>query len=341
MSQQTNRLGKETVLIQLPSESLNNPPNHHFKKMIDGQIVFAKSVMGKDNVLVLASGRVLEYAKRFLPRDVVIDVQVSDLWLRDLAPIRNTFFTFMRPNGKGFIQQQNFKSYLSQCTQNGHAIQQSVLKADGGNVVHNDEDTAIITTRILSKNSEYSYDQIFLELKKKLNLRNIVLVPEVSGEVSGHADLTLSFLDRNTVAFTDLTRKGRLRKVLQKKLGSKFRLVELDSIVIRDNPKFVTTACGLHVNILSTDNYLYVPTYGMDPINRLRKGQSTSRDMRNVVKIAQNTKKTVVPVPVPFSVCELGGGTRCLSWQIRGPVADDLILSARDGTCVLRTIFHR
>ncbi len=103
----------------------------------------------------------------------------------------------------------------------------------------------------------------------------------------------------------------------------------------RDSFLYYNTACGLHVNILSTEKHLYVPTFGLDIENRKRK-QSLQRDMKIMSKIARYTNKTVLPVHIPFPICRLGGNARCLTWQTKGAMADDLVVAARTNSCCQR-----
>ncbi len=85
------------------------------------------------------------------------------------------------------------------------------------------------------------------------------------------------------------------------------------------------SACGLHINTLATDDYLYVPTFGDDP-NR----QSVDLDNRVLQAMrSSGTSKRIVPVPIPYEVCRMGGNVRCLSWQVKGDVAIKLVNAAR------------
>ncbi len=97
------------------------------------------------------------------------------------------------------------------------------------------------------------------------------------------------------------------------------------------SPKYkqFDSACGLHVNLVANDDALYVPTFGEDPKNQ-KYGQSVARDNEVLGTIRRNTQKTVIPVPVPYDVCKMGGNVRCLSWQVNGDVADELVWIAQN-----------
>lgn len=251
--------------------------------------------------------------------------------MRDFAPIRQTFFKFDREDNYGTAQQQKFKNLIAKCTKQ-RFFYDSALVIDGGNIMHNDIDTALSTQRIFKKNSIFTKKEIIGQLRHELNLNNVVIIPEVSGEPSGHADLTLSFIEKDVVVYTDLAGTGEIRRVLEEKLP-KVTLVELKAHVLRESLELYNTACGLYVNILSTDRYLYVPVFGSDKENQ-KRGQTVQRDMAALTQVAKHSKKTVVPIPIPYKVCVLGGNTRCLAWhEDAGGVADDIMEAARRGRC--------
>ncbi len=92
------------------------------------------------------------------------------------------------------------------------------------------------------------------------------------------------------------------------------------------------SACGLHINALVTETALYIPTFGTDPENQ-ELGQSAALDASVLQQFQNETPKPVIGVPVPYNVCKMGGNIRCLSWQTKSQLADDLVLKARQGGC--------
>ncbi len=75
-------------------------------------------------------------------------------------------------------------------------------------------------------------------------MSEIVILPRhFSGETTGHADLTVSFIDSDVLAFTDLTGNGHLKRLLQKSLGHKFKIVELNSVVVVSTDVYSKVSC--------------------------------------------------------------------------------------------------
>ena len=69
------------------------------------------------------------------------------------------------------------------------------------------------------------------------------------------------------------------------------------------------SACGLYTNMLVTPERIYFPQFGI------------KEDAVALQQIRSITKRTVVPVQ-SSNVCHMGGGVRCMSWQVRGKNAE-------------------
>lgn len=65
------------------------------------------------------------------------------------------------------------------------------------------------------------------------------------------------------------------------------------------------SACGLHINMLMTRDYMYVPVFGKDAEGQTNDGQSPQLDAAVLTAIRANTRRTVVEVDVPHKVCTL------------------------------------
>jgi hypothetical protein len=63
------------------------------------------------------------------------------------------------------------------------------------------------------------------------------------------------------------------------------------------------SACGLHINMLMTREYVYVPVFGNDTEGQTNDGQSPQLDAIVLTAIRANTRRTVVEVDVPHKVC--------------------------------------
>lgn len=136
----------------------------------------------------------------------------------------------------------------------------------------------------------------------------------------------VSFIDENVLAIGQLEelKHERLLKELRGCLGDTVKIVTVPNFYDNEKYRGFCSACGLHVNCLVTEGFVYMPTFGSDPDSQ-RRGHTDESDQTALRLITENTRKTVVPVPVPYNVARLGGTVRCLSMQVQGPLADHLI----------------
>ena len=72
------------------------------------------------------------------------------------------------------------------------------------------------------------------------------------------------------------------------------------------------SACGLYTNALVTPNRIYLPQFGIP------------EDAIALAVVQAATEREVIPVASQM-VCHMGGGVRCMSWQLRGENATALL----------------
>jgi len=129
----------------------------------------------------------------------------KDIWCRDYMPIQT---------GKGkFVQFRYEPSYLKDelefqsepkevCKSNNINPIFSKINFDGGNVV-NWSDRAIISDRVFDENPEYSSkNKLIAEIEKLLEVE-IIVIPQIKSDMTGHADGMVRFVDRNTLIGND------------------------------------------------------------------------------------------------------------------------------------------
>ena len=71
------------------------------------------------------------------------------------------------------------------------------------------------------------------------------------------------------------------------------------------------SACGLYTNMLVTPERIYFPQFGI------------AEDAQALAQISHWTTREIIPV-LSNQVCHMGGGVRCMSWQLRGKNAQTL-----------------
>jgi len=188
----------------------------------------------------------------------------KDIWCRDYMPVQIE-------KGK-FIQFRYEPSYLIDdlelqsdpievCKANKIKPQFSKINLDGGNVV-NWSDRAIITDRVFDENPQYiSKTKLIGEIEKLLEVE-IIIIPQINTDFTGHADGLVRFVDKNTLLGNDREKeykywKNGINKILKEHGISYIDIPFLD----HKEKKFPDHAIGCYVNYLEVQNLIVLPIF--------------------------------------------------------------------------------
>lgn len=227
----------------------------------------------------------------------------KDIWARDYMPVRTK-------NGQyiSFRYEPNYLADDPQLRTNFKAdiaphfdlpIIYSNINLDGGNIVFSPSKTkAVITDRVFSENPAYDTNALLTEIKKLLEAE-IIIIPSLDSDMTGHADGIIRFVNEKTVlGNTSPCKNGYEQKVKQtlKKCG----------ISVIDFPYFDSagiSAVGSYLNFLETEKHVFLPVFGNE------------RD-ETAVKCAKEVfNKKIITVNIN-GIAEKGGVLNCISWEI-------------------------
>lgn len=188
----------------------------------------------------------------------------KDIWCRDYMPIQTG-------NGK-YVQFRYEPSYLKDelelqsdpkvvCKANNIKPKFSFINLDGGNVV-NWSDRVIITDRVFDENPEYSNKNKLISEIENLLEAEIIIIPQIKSDYTGHADGMVRFVDRNTLLGNDREReykywKNGINKVLKEKGIDYIDIPFLD----HKEKKYPDHAIGCYVNYLEVKNLIVLPIF--------------------------------------------------------------------------------
>ncbi|MCP4178168.1 MAG: agmatine deiminase family protein [bacterium] len=314
----TNKISGDRMLIVISAPSVNDKYyRNSFKDIISFDIRFAKSIMGRDNVVVIADKDTIKFLKEKLPDDILLEADISDIWIRDFStavPSKMIQFVYDRPKEK-YIQ-SSFKNFSSKYKL---VFEKSDLKVDGGNIVDNNKDSIIITEKILKRNPGYTKERIIKKLKEVLGVSKVAIIP-MDEEYLGHADGMVMFLNDNTVVINDYAEDENLKLKLIKSLNEGLKGINIFEVsgdgYEDDSYGPYASAYGIYVNSVVTNNFIYAPVF------------NNSIDSSAIRTIQSESNKKVIPVDAE-NVSKLGGSVRCLSWQLTGNNAEKIIKAAR------------
>lgn len=188
----------------------------------------------------------------------------QDVWCRDYMPVQIE-------KGK-FVQFRYEPSYLKAdlnlqsdpkeiCIANHIKPQYSKINLDGGNIV-NWDDRAIITDRIFDENSKYpSKTKLIADIEKLLEVE-IIIIPQIKSDMTGHADGLVRFVDRNTLLGNNRNleykywRNG-INKILKQHGIDYIDIPFLD----HKEKKYPDHAIGCYVNYLEVQDLIVLPIF--------------------------------------------------------------------------------
>lgn len=188
----------------------------------------------------------------------------KDIWCRDYMPIQidkgeSVQFRYDPSYLKDNLE---FKSNPNEvCKANRIKPQFSKINLDGGNVV-NWSDRAIITDRIFDENPEYlSKNKLIAEIEKLIEVE-IIVIPQIKSDMTGHADGMVRFVDRNTVLGNDREQeykywKNGITKVLNEK-GIDY--IDIPFLEHKEK-EYPNHAIGCYVNYLEIQELIVLPIF--------------------------------------------------------------------------------
>ena len=225
-----------------------------------------------------------------------------DVWLRDFMPVRT---------GSGKLVSFRYEpSYLKNdpdlrtdfrkdlAPQLGLPVTYSNINLDGGNVVFSPSGARVLVSdRVFSENPEYPSAALMRELSELLEAE-VLIIPSLKSDMTGHADGMARFLDDRTV----LCNRPLSSCGFEQKVKRSLRDYGLDAVEF----PFVLTggisAAGCYLNYLETEQAVFLPVFGIE------------QDAEAAASAQQIFSKEIVPVNIR-EIAQQGGCLNCISWE--------------------------
>ena len=231
---------------------------------------------------------------------------VRDIWARDYCPIQ--------VGPRAFVQFRYEPDYLKDNPElrTGREVagqfhelgecRRCDINLDGGNVVAS-RNKAILTDKIYRENPKWERAKLRDELRRILQVEQLVIIPREPFDPIGHADSLVRFISEAAVLANDYAKVDpafgdRLVKALRRQ-GLAIELIPYSHE--RRSTGGIPSAVGCYANYLRTEKVMIVPVFG------------TSHD-----QIALSKLKALIPdVPVVSLDCKNlareGGVLNCVS----------------------------
>ena len=324
---QSEQAPKELIVLAGPPET-----GDYYRgiesRIRDFHISYAKQVAKHDEVLVLvAEADRAAYVEALGESRLIVAAQL-DIWMRDftllnaVSPVMFRYTAAGQGGGRKGQRaadevQEDFAALLEKA---GVEFSESDWLNDGGNFVDDYAGRAVISRKFLADNSVTEAEaRTYLT-----SLPNIDHVAFIDADEQGgleHADGVVAFVDPNVLVINSYAEDPAYSAQLKADLRSGLPGVTIheittpyDGSVIYD--KRFGSACGLYTNMLVTPDRIYFPQFGIP------------EDDIALQAMQRWTSKEIIPVQ-SGGICEMGGGVRCMSLQLRGAGAERLLEWAR------------
>lgn len=241
-------------------------------------------------------------------KDITVRVikGANDYWCRDFMPLQVRREKFVQFNYDPTYYQHPRYCHLKTSLKDLHfypagLVVKSPIILDGGNVCYFNN-KAIMTDKVFKDNPSYDRNVLIRELTEILELDNIIFIPALPYEITGHSDGMVRFIDENTLFINDFRLSSsksywsRLLKALRQ-----FDLFLLPNDLHKN--KIKDDATGDYINMVTIKDLLLVPYYG-----------NTTDDLvyRLLGKI--NSRCNVIPIEAN-GLSVKGGILHCVTWN--------------------------
>ncbi len=290
----------------------------------DFHVAYAQAIIesGDDVVIFVDQASYPRYAETLDPRYLAI-APMDDIWMRDFslsnaeAPVMFRYTAEGQGGGRrgqadADAVQETLAAYLEDA---GLAFEESDLLNDGGNLVDDYAGRAVVSRKFLRDN-DLSDEEGRALLRSAAGLDYVAFIEADEQGGLEHADGGVAFTDPNRVVINSYPEDPDYAAELKADLGAGLPGVEILEIVTPYDGSAVHderfgSACGLYTNMLVTPTRIYFPQFGVP------------EDVAALEAMRSWTDKEVIPVQ-SAGVCHMGGGVRCMSWQLRGENAKRL-----------------
>jgi agmatine deiminase len=180
----------------------------------------------------------------------------------------------------------------------------SPLVIDGGNVVRC-EDVCILTDKIFRENHRWKRERLLRWIAAYLDAK-IIIIPTEPGDIIGHADGVVRFVDRNTVLVNDYMgiapAYGRRVEAILK--GNGLSIIRMPYTITGKKIDGIDSAFGNYVNFLQTPRCIIMPSY------------SIPEDARALAIVKDAFPGVAVESVDCVELSREGGVLNCISWDV-------------------------
>ncbi|MGB0166678.1 MAG: agmatine deiminase family protein [Luteibaculum sp.] len=276
-----------------------------------GNTAFVSKAIKEDQRYLPVYQRLSELC-RFYDVDLRCLSETDVIWCRDYMPIQVTQNDFIRFNYnpsylKGDPQSRpHVASIFWYATRDWAKEKFSSIKLDGGNVISNGNKT-LMTSRIFEENPEFEKYKLIDELELLLETE-IIIIPQVKSDVTGHVDGMVRFVDNDTLV-------GNHRQMEFKYWAKELNKVLRDNglhyidfpFSTEPNKNYPESAEGCYMNFLEISNFIFFPVFDLE------------MDEEALILMEQIFPDRIIEPIKMNEVARYGGVLNCITWMVQKP----------------------
>ena len=229
----------------------------------------------------------------------------KDIWCRDDMPVQTESgkliqFKYDPSYLKGKKEWEESRSDVKEiCRLNNIDAKFSDINLDGGNVLICDG-RAIISDRIFSENS--NKERVFLINKLSTLLEcEIIIIPSLNDDYTGHADGMVRFVNRNTIIGNRLADEYKYWQKGMQEVLDKYNLNYIDLPFLTG----MKGAMGIYVNYLEVNDLIVAPIFDRE-------------EDAQAVRIIKNAFPNKQIETINYNdVAKEGGLLNCTTWVVK------------------------
>lgn len=234
----------------------------------------------------------------------------NDIWCRDYMPVQTESgkliqFKYDPSYLKGKKEWEESRSDVKKiCRLNNIVATESDINLDGGNVLICDG-RAIISDRIFTENPTYDKTSLVNELTKLLECE-IIIIPAINGDYTGHADGMVRFVNRNTILGNRMADEYKYWQKGMQKVLETYNLTYIDLPFLTDikDSKHPESAIGIYVNYLEVNDLIVAPIFNRE-------------EDKQVIEILKNAFPNKQIETINYNdVAQKGGLLNCTTWVV-------------------------
>ena len=238
----------------------------------------------------------------------------KDIWCRDYMPIQTESgklvqFRYEPSYLKGNKEWEESRSDVREvCRLNGFEPVFSNINFDGGNVLLC-SGRAIVSDRIFKENPEYTDKEKLIKELSELLEAEVIIIPTQNGDMTGHADGMVRFVDRDTILGNNRTDEYKywtngIEKVLN---DYNLKYIDVPFFYGYKDSKHPDHAIGVYVNYLEVGNLIVLPVFEVEG----------NKDEEAIAVFKQIFPDKIIETINYNDVALEGGVLNCTTWVYR------------------------